>query len=51
MKTGDYFLAAMSCGYLAAAVAYWLGGNKGMGLALAFYAAANAGLIGAAHGW
>ncbi len=51
VKAGDYFLIAMSLGYLCAGAAYWLGGDKGMGVALFFYACANGGLIAAAHGW
>lgn len=50
MTAGDYFLAAMSFGYVCAGAAYYLGGQKGMGVALAFYACANIGLIAAAHG-
>ena len=50
MKAGDYFLVTMSVGYLCAAVAYWVGGDKGMGAALAFYACANIGLIASSHG-
>lgn len=47
MKWGDWFLAAMSLGYVAAAVAYWLEGNKGYAVALMAYAIANGGLISA----
>ena len=49
MTWGDIFLAAMSVGYLCAAVAYSIGGNHGYGLALLCYAVANVGLIYAAH--
>jgi len=49
MRAGDWFLAVMSVGYLGAAVAYLLGGNKGYALALAAYAVANCGLIYAAR--
>ena len=45
LKAGDIFLAVMSVGYLGAAVAYLVGGNKGYALALACYALANCGLI------
>ncbi len=49
MKAGDWFLAVMSLGYLGAAVAYYISGNKGYALALACYALANCGLIYAAR--
>lgn len=49
MKAGDWFLLAMSLGYLCAAVAYFIGGNKGYALALGCYAVANCGLIYAAR--
>lgn len=45
MKWGDAFLLTMSAGYVCAAVAYFLEGNKGMALALSCYALANVGLI------
>ena len=45
MTYGDWFLFAMSIGYLGAAIAYYLGDNKGYALALASYAVANGGLI------
>lgn len=45
MKWGDYFLLAMSVGYIAASVAYFLEGNKGYGFALLCYACANCGLV------
>ena len=48
MNYGHAFLAAMSVGYLGAAVAYWIAGNKGYGVALLCYAIANFGLIYAA---
>jgi hypothetical protein len=49
MKPGDWFLAAMSVGYIGAAVAYGLQGNTGYAVALGCYAVANGGLIYAAH--
>ena len=49
MTWGDWFLSAMSIGYFGAALAYWLGGNKGYAVALACYGIANFGLIYAAH--
>lgn len=45
MTWGDKFLAIMSLGYLAAAVAYFIEGNRGYALALFAYAVANIGLI------
>ena len=48
MSSGSIFLGLMSLGYLGAAVAYFLDGNKGYGLALFCYALANVGLIWAA---
>lgn len=48
MTWGDSFLAAMSFGYVCAAVAYKLQGNDGYALALLCYAIANIGLIYAA---
>lgn len=45
MSAGDWFLAAMSCGYVGAAIAYGVAGNHGYALALACYALANVGLI------
>lgn len=45
MKWGDWFLLAMSVGYVCAAVAYWFDGNKGYAVALMAYAVANMGLI------
>ena len=48
MTYGDWFLLAMSAGYLGAAIAYGLEGNKGYALALTAYAVANLGLVWAA---
>ena len=48
MTYGDWFLLAMSAGYLGAAIAYALDGNKGYAVALTAYAIANLGLIHAA---
>ena len=45
MKWGDYFLLAMSAGYVLAAAAYLSEGNRGYALALGCYAVANLGLI------
>lgn len=45
MKWGDWFLLAMSAGYVLAAGAYYVEGNKGYALALGCYAVANLGLI------
>jgi len=45
MRAGDWFLAVMSLGYLGAALAYFLDGNKGYAIALLSYAVANCGLI------
>ena len=45
MKWGDWFLLAMSAGYVLAAAAYLADGNKGYALALLAYAVANLGLI------
>ena len=45
MKWGDWFLLAMSLGYVCAAVAYFLEGNRGLALALSCYAIANLGLV------
>lgn len=45
MKWGDWFLLAMSLGYVLAAVAYAIQGNPGYALALVCYAVANCGLI------
>jgi len=42
---GDWFLLAMSAGYVGAAVAYWIHGNNGYALALMCYALANVGLV------
>ena len=48
LSNGDLLLLAMSLGYLAAAAAYFLDGNKGYALALFAYSIANLGLIYAA---
>ena len=45
MKWGDWFLLAMSLGYVCAAVAYWLEGHRGLSVALLMYSLANLGLI------
>ena len=45
MKWGDWFLLAMSAGYVMAAAAYAMQGNSGYALALTCYAIANRGLI------
>jgi hypothetical protein len=49
MTPGDWFLAAMSAGYVGAAIAYGIQGNVGYAVALSCYAAANCGLIYAAR--
>jgi hypothetical protein len=45
MNWGPIFLAGMSVGYLAAAIAYWFDGNDGYSVALFCYSIANCGLI------
>lgn len=48
MTWGDWFLLAMSLGYLGAAIAYFAQGNTGYAVALTCYSIANLGLIYAA---
>ena len=45
MKWGDWFLLTMSVGYVCAAAAYWLEGNRGLSFSLLMYSLANLGLI------
>ena len=48
LSYGDWFLLALSTGYFGAAIAYFVGGNKGYAIACAAWGIGNIALIWAA---